>query len=100
MMRFYRADEISKLIQYLIEDDEMLVDHDFELRHPLRVRHIKQINKQLENNGCGFRIISCKHSIPYGECSTYKTPYFVYTRNVEPEAYVPPFNIKEYYGNN
>ena len=84
-MRYYRTNEIAKLIEYLIEDDETLIDHDFELQHPLRKRHIKQINKALHNNNCSFRIISCKHSIPYGECSTYKTPYFVYTINVEQE---------------
>lgn len=83
-IKYYKAKEIQKLIQYLIEDDDKLdlVDHDFELQRCLRKRHITQINKKLQESNCSFRIISCKYSIPGGEQSTYKTPYFVHTENI------------------
>ena len=83
-IKYYKAKEIQKLIQYLIEDDDQLylVDYDFELQRCLRKRHITQINKKLQESNCSFRIISCKYSIPGGEQSTYKTPYFVHTENI------------------
>lgn len=83
-IKYYKAKEIQKLIQYLIEDDDQLdlVDHDFELQRCLRKRHINQINKKLQESNCSFKIISCKYSIPHGEQLTYKTPYFVYTENI------------------
>lgn len=83
-IKYYKKQDIQKLITYLIEDDDQLdlVDHDFELQRCLRKRHIKQINKKLQESNCSFKIISCKYSIPGGEQSTYKTPYFVYTENI------------------
>lgn len=83
-IKYYKAKEIQKLIQYLIEDDDQLYlfDYDFELQRCLRKRHITQINKKLQESNCSFRIISCKYSIPGGEQSTYKTPYFVHTENI------------------
>lgn len=83
-IKYYKKQDIQKLITYLIEDDDQLdlVDHDFELQRCLRKRHITQINKKLQESNCSFRIISCKYSIPGGEQSTYKTPYFVYTENI------------------
>lgn len=87
-MRYKNREEIQKLIKQLLEDQEIhdtLVDHDFELSKGLRPRHIKQINKVLEQNKTSYRIVCCNYSLPYGQNKTYKTPYFVNTTNMEIE---------------
>lgn len=84
-MKYKNKKEVQNLIKQLLDDQEIhdtLIDHDFELSKGLRDRHIKQINKVLEQNKAGYRLLNCKYSLPYGCNKTYKTPYFVNTEMV------------------
>lgn len=47
-----------------------------------KARHIKQINKVLQKEQAGYRLLNCKYSLPYNCNKTYKTPYFVNTESV------------------
>ena len=84
-MKYKNKKEVQKLIKQLLDDQEIhdtLIDHDFELSKDLRDRHVKQINKVLEQNKAGYRLLNCKYCLPYGCNKTYKTPYFVNTETV------------------
>ena len=84
-MKYKNKQEVQKLIKQLLDDQQIhdiLTDHDFELSKCLRPRHIKQINKVLEQNKTGYRLLNCKYSLPYGCNKTYKTPYYVNTETV------------------
>lgn len=84
-MMYKNKQEVQKLIKQLLDDQEIhdiLIDHDFELSKCLRPRHIKQINKVLEQNKTGYRLLNCRYSLPYNCNKTYKTPYFVNTESV------------------
>lgn len=84
-MKYKNKQEVQKLIKQLLDDQQIhdiLTDHDFELSKCLRPRHIKQINKVLEQNKAGYRLLNCKYCLPYGCNKTYKTPYFVNTETV------------------
>ncbi len=84
-MKYKNKQEVQELIKQLLDDQEIhdtLIDHDFELSKGLRPRHIKQINKVLQENKICFKLIDCKYSLPYGCDRNYKTPYFVITESV------------------
>lgn len=84
-MRYKNKQEVQELIKQLLDDQEIhdtLIDHDFELSEGLRPRHIKQINKVLQKEQAGYRLLNCKYSLPYNCNKTYKTPYFVNTESV------------------
>ena len=85
MMKYKNKQEVQKWIKQLLDDQEIhdtLVDHDFELSKCLRPRHIKQINKVLQKQQTGYRLLSCRYSLPYNCNKTYKTPYLVNTESV------------------
>ena len=42
----------------------------------------KQINKVLQKEQTGYRLLSCRYSLPYNCNKTYKTPYLVNTESV------------------
>lgn len=84
-MKYKNKQEVQKLIKQLLDDQEIhdiLIDHDFELSKCLRSRHIKQINKVLQKEQAGYRLLNCRYSLPYNCNKTYKTPYFVNTESV------------------
>lgn len=84
-MKYKNKQEVQKLIKQLLDDQEIhdtLIDHDFELCKCLRARHIKQINKVLQKQRAGYRLLSCRYSLPYNCNKTYKTPYLVNTESV------------------
>lgn len=81
-MKYKNKQEVQKLIKQLLDDQEIhhtLIDHDFELSKCLRQRHIKQINRVLQKEQAGYRLLKCRYSLPYNCNKTYKTPYFVST---------------------
>ena len=85
-MKYKNKQEVQKLIKQLLDDQEIhdtLIDHDFELSKGLRSRHIKQINKVLQKEQAGYRLLNCRYSLPYNCNKTYKTPYSVNTESVE-----------------
>ena len=84
-MKYKNKQEVQELIKQLLDDQEIhdtLIDHDFELSKGLRPRHIKQINKVLQKERAGYRLLNCRYSLPYNCNKTYKTPYFVNTESV------------------
>ena len=84
-MKYKNKQEVQELIKQLLDDQEIhdtLIDHDFELSEGLRPRHIKQINKVLQKEQAGYRLLNCRYSLPYNCNKTYKTPYFVNTESV------------------
>ena len=49
--------------------------------------NIKQINKVLQKEQAGYRLLSCRYSLPYNCNKTYKTPYLVNTESVVENEY-------------
>lgn len=85
-MKYKNKQEVQKLIKQLLDDQEIhdsLIDHDFELSKCLRPRQIKQINKVLQKEQAGYRLLNCRYSLPYNCNKTYKTPYLVNTESVD-----------------
>ena len=74
-MKYKDKQEVQELIKQLLDDQEIhdtLIDHDFELSEGLRPRHIKQINKVLQKEQAGYRLLNCKYSLPHNCNKTYK----------------------------